>query len=281
MLAVPVNSFRFQYHNFGATPATTPGTSIIPGASDVEGDWTEIAGDANITQDILYIILWVHSGATAAQDKSHLLDVGWDVAGGTDYVEKISNIICGQSTSPAPSNGIYIHFPCYIPAGSSIAVRVQGANATAETVFVVARFFGQPTRTEAWRTAQHFETIGTITNSQGVSFTPGNSGADGTWVSLGTTIRSLWWWQLCIQCSNNSVSSLAYQFDLAYGDSSNKHFVVQNLYARLTTSEQIGWNHLMVSSICEVPAGAELWVRGTCSGTASTGWNAVAIGAGG
>ena len=36
--------------------------------------------------------------------------------------------------------------------------------------------------------------------------TPGNA-ADGTWTSLGTTSRDLWWWQVGYQIDNTVVTA--------------------------------------------------------------------------
>jgi len=65
MLALPhTNSWGFVYTNQD-NGSTTPGTAITPGASDVEGAWTEIAGDASITTDIHYVVMCIHGGVTA------------------------------------------------------------------------------------------------------------------------------------------------------------------------------------------------------------------------
>lgn len=283
MLAqIGVNRFNFQYSNLGA-PSLTPGTSVVPGASNVEGSFTEIASAANIAHDIYFFTLWVYGGATASAAKSHLLDVGIDPAGGTSYVSIIDNIVCGASPTNFNSGitCLFFRFPRFIPAGSSVAVRIQGSNATAGTVFVVAEFFGQPSRPELVRTGQYAETIGTITSSQGVTFTPGTSGVEGAaWVSLGTTIRALWWWQLCVQVSDASMTGTATQVDLAYGDATNKVMIFENqLY--VTTGGELVSGIMAANCFCEVPAGGEIFIRGSCSGTPDSPYNAVAVGIGG
>lgn len=70
-----------------------------------------------------------------------------------------------------------------------------------------------------------------------------------------------------------------YFFDLAYGDASNKHIIIENQpHLNPGTSEQtnafrLGWDW-------HVPAGGTLYVRGSASGTAET-CEAVAVGLGG
>lgn len=283
MLAVGTNRFNFVYSNH-SVPATTPGLSIIPGASNAEGSWTEIASAANLSQDIYEILIWVHSGGVTGQSKQHLLDIGIDPAGGTSYIEQIANIVCGDTSIVVAGSvtvcGFFFLLPYYIKSGSAVAIRIQGSNATAGTVRIVASFRGQPSRPENVKVGQHVETIGTITNSLGVSFTPGNTGAEGSWVSLGTTTRDLWWWQLGVQCDNGTITALAYNFDLAYGDGSNKVMIIENFTVYCSAGETMG-GMLVFDGFCEVPAGSELFIRGSCSSTAVTGWNAVAVGVGG
>lgn len=284
MLAqVGVNRFSFIYSNIGATPvSTTPGTSVVPGASDVEGSWTEIATSSNISQDIYFLWIVIGAGATTSTVKDHLLDIGVDPAGGTSYVAIISNIACGQSTAFNTGMGLYFQFPIFIKSGSSVAVRVQGSAATAGTVRIVATFYGQPSHPELFRVGRYSETVGTITGSAGVGFTPGDTGAEGTYQSLGTLAKACWWWQLGVQLSNGTISALKiYHFDLAYGDGSNKHIIIQDLRVIITTSEQFQSSFIPYPCYADLPAGTELWVRGTCSTTIDSGWNAVAIGIGG
>jgi len=279
MLAqIGINKFSFRYSNF---TVSANGQSIVPGASNVEGSPTQVASAANISQDIYYIILQVSGGNTSAAQKDHLLDILVDPAGGTTYVPAHfpQNIVCGSSHN-AGNGGRWYAFPVMIKAGSSVAVQIQGSNATAGTVAVGVWFYGQPSHPELIRVGQYSETIGTITDSGGVVFTPGNSGADGSWVSLGTTTRALWHWQLCVQISNAGTSARTYLFDLAYGDATNKTMIIEDFEAYVSSGETLVTS-LAKNPLCDVPAGGEIWVRGTCSGNTDTGWNAVAVGIGG
>lgn len=71
-------------------------------------------------------------------------------------------------------------------------------------------------------------------------------------------------------------------FDLAYGDGSNKHMIIQNLTMITAGPEDQRMIRTPSQCFADLPAGAELWVRGSCgTGTADTGWNAVAVGIGG
>jgi hypothetical protein len=72
-----------------------------------------------------------------------------------------------------------------------------------------------------------------------------------------------------------------YYVDLAYGDASNKHLIIENQPLCLPgTAERVGMP-LAFTGYWEVPSDGTLYVRGACSGTAVTGFSAVAIGVGG
>jgi len=281
MLLNPVgNFFNWKYTNWTTPSSSSAGTSVIPGASNAEGAWTQIASAANIAQDVYCIWIMVSSGSSSSNQKDHLLDIGVDPAGGTSYTAIINNIVCGQST-PAFNGGKQFVFPIFIKAGSSVAVRVQGSNATAGTVRVSMYFYGQPTNPEAVLVGQYSETVGTITGSAGVAFTPGNA-ADGVWASLGVTTRPCWWWQLCPQVSNGTITAQYTFVDLAYGDGTNMVMIIEGLYMLYnTTSEDQEQPISLIHGFCDVPAGATLYVRGHCNGAPATGYNAVAVGIGG
>lgn len=283
LLAPGFSSYGFKYDNWGANPAGTAGTSVTPGTAGAEGAWTEIAAAASITQDCHWVIIAVHAGATSAQIKDHLLDIGIDPAGGTSYTAFASNIVCGESRSIDVAVGRVFLLPMFVKSGSSVAARIQGNNATPGTVRVAAKFFGQPSAPEAAPVGQFSETIGTIASSAGASFTPGNA-ADGTWVSLGTTTNTMWWWQLGYGISNTTITGEMTYIDLAYGDGSNKVTIMRQFHTGNTgegVADHVGANLNFLECYCPVPAGATIYVRGRCNNAPDTGYTAVAIGIGG
>lgn len=291
MLAAPgLSSYGFTFDNWGANPSGTLGTSVVPGASNVEGSWTQIASGANIARDCHWLEVRVHSGSTSTAQKDMLLDIGVDDAGGSSYAAKISDIVCGGTSNLSTSGGgfgggIAFLLPIFIKAGSSVAARVQGSNATAGTVRVTAKFFGDPSNPENIPVGQYSETIGTITNSAGVSFTPGNA-ADGTWVSLGATAREMWWWQLGVQLSSAAIvtSNIYTYVELAYGDATNKITIQREMFNQATTediAQLLEANLNWLNCYQYVPAATNIYVRGRSSASGNSGWNAVAIGIGG
>ncbi len=279
-----LSRYSFTFDNFGANPSSTPGTSVTPGATNAEGSYTQIATSGNIAADIYGVYLRVANGSTSTAQKDHLLDLGVDPAGGTSYTAVISNIVCGSSADiTTPGSGQQFFFPLYIPSAASVAVRIQGSNGTAGTVFVCAKFYGKPSSPEHVPVGAYAETVGTITNSQGVSFTPGNA-ADGTWASLGTTVKDLWWWQIGYQVSNATITAERTYIDIAHGDGTNKHVIMRTLHAggaAETCGSVINANLNMFDCYCPVLAGTTLYIRGRCENAPDTGYNGVAIGIGG
>ena len=282
LLPSGLTGYAFTYDNWGASPSAAPGTAVTPGATNAEGAWTQVASSANIAQDCFWIGLNVSGGTTASNSKMHLLDIGVDPAGGTSYTAVISNLACGNSGTVTGNPRNYF-FPYFIKSGSSVAIRIQGSNATAGTVRILAKFYGQPTHPQNAPVGSIAQTFGTITNSNGESFTPGNA-ADGTWVSMGTATTALWWWQLGAQIDNGTQSAHYTYVDVGVGDVTNKKTILRQ-FVMSNTSELNGdivpSNSAFADCFWPVPAGATIYVRGRNNTAPVTGYNATVIGIGG
>lgn len=287
MLAQPLSSRHlWRYDNFGTNPGATPGTSVTPGISNAEGSWTSLVTGANCAQDVCGFFLRVSDNAVATPTtgKNFLIDIGIDASGGTSYTAIISNLVVG-SAGPitAGGGGHSFFFPLRIPAGAQIAARIQGSHGTATASRVGIKLYGKPSAPMMLPVGAYAETVGTITNSNGVSFTPGDA-ADGSWASLGTTAKDLWWWQIGYQVDNGVITAEYTYIELAWGDGSNKHTICTRMHQG-TTSEQTGsvlnTQLLWHESYCPVPAGATIYIRGRCLNAPDTGYNAVAVGIGG
>lgn len=286
MLHVPsFSKASFVYDNFGSNPSATPGTSVTPGISNAEGSWTQLASSGNISQDVYGFFLWIFANAVASPTtgKNFLLDFGVDPAGGSSYSSIIDNIVCGSAGPITAAGGHQFFFPLFIRSGSSVAARIQGSHGTATASRVAVRFYGQMSRPEIFPLGRFSETIGSITNTNGVSFTPGNA-ADGSWVSLGTTTNPLWWWQIGYQIDNGTITAEYTYIEIAHGDSSNKHVICRRMHQG-TTSEQTGsilnLQLIWFEAYCPVPAGSTIYIRGRCNNAPDTGYNGLAIGVGG
>ncbi len=278
------SSTFWTYDNWGANPSATIGTSVTPGASNNLGSWTQVASAANIAEDVYGFYLQVIGGATASATKPQLLSIGVDQAGGTSYSDIISDFQIGMSPAVTVSGVRQHYFPFFIKAGSSVAVRIRGANATAGTVRIAVRFYGRPSDSLLLRAAHYSETFGAVTaSSLGTTVTPGNA-ADGGWEDLGALTNPLWWWQIGY-CINNSTVTAEYTYlEVAYGDASNKQIIFKEMHSG-TTGESCGLvaqtQLLSIAAYNEVAAGNNIYVRARCINAPDTGYNVTVVGLGG
>lgn len=280
-----VPAYTFRYNNWGTTGSNI-GTVVTVGINNNEGSWTQVAAAANITQNIYDWRFWTHTGSAAATNRNMLLDIGIDTAGGTNYTAIVTNLAMG-GTNGSSNSGRRFRFPRYIPAGSSIAARIQCADSVlGNSPRIIFDAIGGANPAAGVPYGTFTETVGTITNSAGVSFTPGD-GAWGSYVELGTTASDLWHFQLGVQNSETVVTGGNYYFQLAWspaGNDSNKQIINGTAYVFMTASEawQDSTDTNSEAPYYPVVAGSKLWVRGAASTAATTaGFNAVAIGTGG
>lgn len=285
LYAPPSSVHSWSYRNWGANPSATPGTSVTPGASDAEGSWTQIASSANIANDVTGFHLQVSGGATSGAIKSQLLDVGVDPAGGTSYTSIIDDLQIGASPALTAAGLREYFFPYGIKAGSSVAARIKGDNATAGTVRVMAKFYGQPSAPWQLPVATFSRTFGVDGTfpSRGTAVVPGNA-ADGSWTDFGSTSEAMWWWQLGYAIANGTITAEYTYIELAWGDASNKHQIFEFMHGG-TTGETCG--HAMQPHLLwhdayhRVPSGANLYVRARCNNTPDTNYHFTIVGCGG
>ncbi len=275
MLGVGKSGFNWWY-SLQQNPATAPGVAVTPAAGS-KGSYVQLASGAALAQDCYLLLLWVVAGNTTATIRDILMDIGLDPAGGTSYsqVGGINNIMVSQASN-AVDGGRWFEFPLFIKAGTSVGVRGQANNTS--TFRCAAWFFGQPTRPEFCPVGQYSETLG-VSGNGGTPYTCGNSGAWGSWTSLGSTTRPLWFWHLSVGNNVGTTTAQMYFAELGYGDGTNMISIIPRLpMFNPGTAERSG--QPLLWGIWEVPAGGTLYVRGSASGTAET-TEAVAIGIGG
>lgn len=284
MLAIPRSAEHpWTADNWGTNPASSIGTSVTPGASNSEGSWTQLLSGATVANDVYGFYLQVHSGATSAAAKNQLLDIGVDPAGGSSYSAVISNLQIGASPALTAAGAREFFFPMFIKSGSSVAARIQGSNATAGTVRVAMRVYGEPTLAGVLPVATYSETLGTITNSNGQAFTPGNA-ADGTWADLGATTKDLWWWQVGYGIDNATITAEYTYIEVAYGDGTNKQTIFKVMHGGTTgetcglaAQTQLCWH----AAYAPVKAGEHIYIRGRCNNAPDSNYHATVVGLGG
>jgi hypothetical protein len=149
---------------------------------------------------------------------------------------------------------------------------------------VALKVYGKPTHPEGIPVGSYAEVVGTVTNSQAPSFTPGNA-ADGAWVDLGATVKDLWWWQIAYQIANTTITAEYTYIEIAFGDGTSKHVIARLMHGG-TTGETIGTpmeDNMAGLWECyqPVPAGTHIYIRGRANNAPDTGYQGVAVGIGG
>ena len=285
MLYVPKpNYFGFRFDNWDTNPGTTAGSTVTAGGSANTESATPLvlASGANLDEDAVALQLFV-CATSGTGSRQVLMDIGVDPAGGTDYKWVINNLVTGGAPAvTGTGSGHKFLLPFYFKAGSAVACRIQCSQASI-TQDVMASFFGRPSYPEVVHVGQFSETLGTVTNSLGQSFTPGNA-ADGNWADLGATSRELWWWQLGYQVDNATITAEYVYVELAWGNAVTKHRIMRHMEGGTTSetnADVLGGNLSMYNAFCPVPAGANIYVRGRCNNAPDTGYNALALGIGG
>lgn len=254
-----------------ATPQAN--TSCTPGYSGSEGSWTDVIASTSAATGLIF--LTTVTTAVASQDAEMVLDLG--LGGSGNSVDRIiaENVIISKSIDLGGRN---YKFPIFIGAGTRVAARAQSSHSSGLCTFRL-HLCQSPSRPESQWTGNAVETVGTITGSSGVSFTPGNA-TWGSYASLGTTVHQCRTWDLGVGCSNNAMtSSISYWFELAVGNGS-VYDTILRMNATSNNSERILWyaGYGQGAVPYDVPAGATLYVRGWASAAPDTGWNAAAYG---
>lgn len=268
-IIVPPFYFAHCTDNFPASISdVSVGTSVTAGASNAEGTTASLI--AAISHDVHFLVLAFSAITVTAVDTQVIADVMVDPAGGTSWSEFISNLVIGFL--PNESNGFgqcscYYQFPVFIKAGSSIGLRAQTSDGSTNAFTATVWAFGDPSRPEQWWCGTGVETLGIDSaNSKGVDITPGNSGAFGSWTTIGTSGAPYGAFQFGVNSLTSVTTNNGYNLQVGYDSTvlpgtTYFQFVVWD-------SEVLkrDWNR--TAFWCDIPAGKTIQARGTCSGTA-------------
>jgi hypothetical protein len=230
--------------------------------------WTQMIAATSF--DATLVIITVAGNNVANTDSSTLLDIGIGAAASETAI--IPDLCAGwvASGNVTPGARHYI-FPLYVPSGSRISARTQSVRVTGSvTVFV--ELFGGPRNPDAWWYGQQVTAYGAnAANSAGTKFTPGDTGAEGTGVTVGTTTSDHECLVLGVQGHPDDASWAArgYHFDVGIGSSSTEWTEPDRFYAQSIAAECLGVTGNVWWPIYRpVPSGTELMVRGEASNTA-------------
>jgi len=260
MLAAPRSVAGQTTHNLPATPSTaTFGTRATASATPhTKGNWAQVT--ASLPHDAYGFWLIMAGTATSATNTDMLLDIGIG-AGGSEVVI-VPNLLSGWTGSPTQGPRV-LWLPIFIPKGTRVAIRNQGVIAS-DTVDCMFHFVsGNPSmRGNLFVGCDAFGIVSA--SSAGLAHTPGNTGAESTWASIGSaTAKSYGAILPLIQSSNTSTTAIAYHWEIGIGSAT-----LAEWYYMGNTGEYLNGPFPAEPAAVNIASGAQLQVRAEASGTA-------------
>jgi hypothetical protein len=254
--------------------ASAYGGTATSVSANTKTAYTQLISGASLTDDAYGIFINFNNGFFAAESRSTICDIGLDPAGGTSYTAVIANLIAsnaGTICADREANGGYSYFfPLFIKAGSSVGFNMSVNHATARAIRCYAKFYCQPKRPDAVNVGTFVETIGAVAASSSGTVVTGGGASEGAWTSLGTTAKRTWYHQLGHSTDQVITSNLGYFSDLSAGVSGGELLLLEDVVCRVNNNDDSEGQELYIPFGGEVVAGATIWGRSQCSGTAET-----------
>lgn len=258
-------------HNLPPTPSGTIfGTQITAGASNAKGSVAALLGAA-LTHDVELIYIGLHSFRVSGSDGNALLDIMIDKAGGTSWEVLIPNLLAGWTNAGNLNNGVppgrNYYFPLWIPAGASLGARAQTSLGATLDGRVLIYALGGNKNPASWWAGQSVEAIGVNAGtSRGQDHTAGNSGSLSSWANLGSALtRDCGAVQWAAQGEGDTTAdpTVTHQFNFGVGSVR----IGPPLVTGMAFTESASCMPTL-PIFHALPAGTQLQVQGTCSGTA-------------
>lgn len=287
---IPFTDVRWMQSNFsGSRPATAAingFTSEDVGISNVKGNWGEVLGNASAGTVLLedaYGIEVIINDAETTGIINILFDIGIDPAGGSDFTTLVPNVLTGRCLGTYIAGGGIFYFPIKIPKGSSIGIRAQISPALGvgnKGVGVALTAFGKPTQSTIPWAGSIATSFGTNQATSGGTAVTSGTTAEGAWTLLASSIANThYYWVPCFGVDDQSLSGVNYFADFAYGDANNKIMIIEDhLIVAEANIDAISFNKFVACQYKTVPAGANLYGRLQCSGTADSTLSLAMIG---
>lgn len=249
-----------RYTTYGASAAASTGTQIAYTVANTKGGWNQVAASSAHDAHELWLYLY---GETSSTDI--LVDIGVGGAGSEVVVIPDLVITCRDTTAPMPSA---IKLPCFIPAGSRIAIRFANSTgiSTMRYVLTIAQLGG------LW--PPQFQRIAAYginaADSGAVSVDPGasaNTKGDYSEIedSTANPIRLLWV-AFGLQ-ANTARTDYTWLVDIAVGAAGSEQIVIPDLWISVSASRDTVVQQFIGPFEVSIPAGSRLAVRMQCSGT--------------
>lgn len=268
-LVLPQRSGANLQSNLPATPGsgTTLATQVTAHAtSHTKGSWTSLIDP--VTFDVQGFWLYLGQTAGGATRTDLLVDIGIGPTGGGSEQVIVSNLIGGWRHSFAAgqgSNPYATYWPIFIPKGLRVSARAQ-ALISADTVNVLI-FLSGGMSSYWFPLCAGADDYGISTaTSGGTSHTPGATGAESSYASIGSTLSKNYKGAIVIPqgtMTDTTMANQAYHWELAAGSNTLAEWYYVN-----TTGENICGPFPPFPVMTELPSGTQLQVRAESSGAA-------------
>ncbi len=260
MLALPRQNTVQLLSNLPATPSTGAyGTRATGHAStNTKGSWTQV--NASLPFDSYGFWIAIAGTATAATLTDVLLDIG--IGAASSEIVLVPDLLAGWIGTPTQSLRT-LWIPLFIPKGTRVAVRCQ-AQIGADTVDVMFFFRGgRPDMRGEVFSGCHAYGVTSSGASTGTAHTPGITGAESSWASLGSTLsRDYGAAMLLVQGGTaTTMTAVAYHWELGISS-----VTLAEWYFMGNTGEYLNGPMPPEAASLSLPSGAQLQVRAEGSG---------------
>jgi hypothetical protein len=257
MLWVPQKGIIRSQTNTGNSGVSIPGTNVTTGAtSSTKGAVAQLIASTDF--DAYWISIVAQNYFTAATATDMCLDILIGAATEEVLIPNILGGYCGhQSTF---GGGLRWEFPLYIPAGSRIAA--QAAGLRTEVTFQVAIFLYGGNGVPPFRVGSKVTTYGIGTVPNGVSITPGASGAAGSWTEItASTSEDHFCLVPSMQLRNITVASTSGMVAEMGIGAVTEELISQPYWYGVSSSELMGRSINSFPTFQDIPSGSRLVMR--------------------
>jgi hypothetical protein len=242
-----------RFATSGLTTGTRQGPLVTASASThTKGSYVQLVAAAPF--DVWMLGVHVTDQAGSGANNNLLLDIGDDPAGGTSYTVNLPDLALGMAGTTAAAPPSERLFPCYIPAGASIAARFQSAVASDTAQVGIVMYGGTPLGVRPKRSPLVAYGVSAAT-SAGTTLTNDAVGADtkGAWAQLvAATSRDHEGFVVCISGADNAMTANRYLVDIGIGGAGSEIVLFGNLFYAATAAE-IGFHMTGQTALIHAP----------------------------
>jgi hypothetical protein len=247
-------------HNLTATPQTANiGFSMTTGATpNTKTAFSQLV--ASTTYDTYGFWLYYSGSSNSASVSNFLIDIATGASGENVILPDFQ--VGWKAAASAGLSGVFI--PIFIPKGTKISIRAQSAIAS-DTVRILV-FLNSGISGYVGQLFTGCDTYGANTaTSGGTAHTAGNSGAESTDATIGTTTREYGAVMLSVNGTATATTAIAYHWELTVGGTTMAEWYTNN-----TTAEIVYGPYPQCPIYVSIPSSTALQVQGEASGTAQS-----------